>query len=354
MAGDTYPVVRVAAVQAASAFLDREATTEKACRLIEQAAAQGARFIVFPEGFIPGHCYWYHHHVATSPKAMALANALFRNSVEIPGPEVAALCAAARRAGATVVMGVCEKNPGTLGTMWNTQLFLGPDGSIIGKHRKLMPTVGERLVHTPGFGDSFGAFPTPFGPASALICGENTNPLAMFALMAEGTRIHGMAWPAYLGPQARPLREFVAIQSMAFAKMGAAFVVSACGALDEGTLAALDVTAEHAERLRRPENTGGSMIVGPDGQILAGPLEGVEGIVVADCDIGAVINRKMQQDLVGHYNRPDIFQLTVNRGAPALYAVRQDDAAPVPSLPAAPPTLGIAPPAPRLPGPEAP
>lgn len=208
MAGDTYPVVRVAAVQAASVFLDREATTAKACRLIEQAAAQGARFIVFPEGFIPGHCYWYHHHVATSPKAMALANALFRNSVEIPGPEVTALCEAARRADATVVMGLSEKNPGTLGTMWNTQLFLGPDGRIIGKHRKLTPTVGERLVHAPGFGDSFGAFPTPFGPASALICGENTNPLAMFALMAEGTRIHGMAWPAYLGPQARPLREF--------------------------------------------------------------------------------------------------------------------------------------------------
>jgi aliphatic nitrilase len=352
MAGDTYPVVRVAAVQAASVFLDREATTAKACRLIKEAAAKGARFIVFPEGFIPGHCYWYHHHVATSPKAMALANALFRNAVEIPGPEVAALCEAARAAEATVVMGMCEKNPGTLGTMWNTQLFLGPDGSIIGKHRKLMPTVGERLVHAPGFGDSFGAFATPFGPASALICGENTNPLAMFALMAEGTRIHGMAWPAYLGPQARPLREFVAIQSMAFAKMGAAFVVSACGALDEGTLAALEVPAEQAERLRRAENSGGSMIVGPDGQILAGPLEGVEGIVVADCDIGAVINRKMQQDVVGHYNRPDIFQLTVNRAAPALYAVRKDDTPPVPFLPTTPPPPGIAPPAPRLAAPE--
>src|SRR5262247_4156397 len=109
--GDTYPVVKVAAVQAASVFLDREASTDKACALIREAGRNGARVIGFPEGFIPAHPVWYHHHPATSAIANRLATELFKNAVEIPGPETAALCAAARAANAYVVMGVCEKLP---------------------------------------------------------------------------------------------------------------------------------------------------------------------------------------------------------------------------------------------------
>ena len=108
----------------------------------------------------------------------------------MPGPEIDALCAAARDAAAYVVVGVCEKIPGTIGTMFNSQIYIAPDGTLIGKHQKIMPTVGERLVHMGGFGDTFGAFQTEFGPMSGLICGENSNPLAVFALTAEGTRIH--------------------------------------------------------------------------------------------------------------------------------------------------------------------
>jgi aliphatic nitrilase len=100
------------------------------------------------------------------------------------------LSAAARDANAYVVVGVCEKVPNTIGTMFNTQVYLGPDGSLIGKHQKIVPTVGEKLVHAGGFGDTFGAFQTGFGPMSGLICGENSNPLAVFALTAEGTRVH--------------------------------------------------------------------------------------------------------------------------------------------------------------------
>jgi len=317
---DTYPTIRVAAVQAASVFLDRRATTEKACRLIREAGQAGAKLIVFPEGFIPAHPLWYHHHVATSPKAMRMAGELFRNSVEIPGPVTEALAAAAKDANATVVMGVCEKRPNTMGTMFNTQVFLGPDGTLLGKHQKIMPTVGERMVHAGGFGDTFGAVLTEFGPISALICGENTNPLAIFALAAEGTRVHAMSWPAYIGPQAAPLRDVVEIKSRAFAAMAGAFVVSACGALDAGTLSVLEVSADHEERLRNPLFTGGSMIVAPNGKILAGPLGAEEGILYADCDLSQIISTKMQQDLVGHYNRPDIFQLQLNRGAPKIYS----------------------------------
>ncbi len=157
--GDSYAVVKVAAVQAASVFLDREGSTEKACRLIREAGGNGARLIAFPESFIPAHPIWYHHHAATGALANKLSVELFKNAVEVPGPQVDQLCRAARDANAYVVMGICEKLPNTMGTMFNSQLYIGPDGALIRKHQKIMPTVGERLVHTGGHGDTFGAFP---------------------------------------------------------------------------------------------------------------------------------------------------------------------------------------------------
>src|SRR5690606_3085086 len=141
--GDVYPTVRVAAVQAAPVFLDREASIEKACRLIREAGEGGAKVIGFPEGFIPGHPLWYHFHPATTSESRRMAAELFKNSVEIPSAATDALCAAARDAGAYVVMGLCEKMPGTFGTMYNSQLFISPQGKIIGKHQKLVPTSGE-------------------------------------------------------------------------------------------------------------------------------------------------------------------------------------------------------------------
>ena len=210
--GDKYETIKVAAVQAASVFLDRDGSIDKACSLIREAGSNGARVIGFPEGFIPAHPVWYHHHAATGAIANRLSVELFKNAVEIPGAETDALCAAARAANAYVVMGVCEKLPSTLGTMFNTQVFIGPDGAIIGKHQKIMPTVGERLVHTGGHGDTFGAFQTAFGPMSGLICGENSNPLAVFALTAEGTRIHVMSWPNHFPASGDPMRNRVAVE----------------------------------------------------------------------------------------------------------------------------------------------
>jgi aliphatic nitrilase len=217
--GDSYPRIKVAAVQAASVFLDREGSTEKACRLIREAGRNGAQLIGLPEGFIPAHPVWYHNHSATGALSNRLATELFKNAVTIPGPEIVALSAAARDAHAYVVVGVCEKAPGTMGTMFNTQVYLAPDGSLIGKHQKIMPTVGERLVHTGGFGDTFGAFQTGFGPMSGLICGENSNPLAVFALTAEGTRVHVMSWPSYFPTSGDPMRIRVAVDSQAFAQV---------------------------------------------------------------------------------------------------------------------------------------
>jgi nitrilase len=319
--GDVYKPVRVAAVQAASVFLDREGSTEKACRLIREAGAHGARVIGFPEGFIPAHPVWFHHHAATAGISNKLSVELFKNSVEVPGAETEALCVAARDANAYVVIGVCEKLPNTLGTLFNTQLYIGPDGSLIRKHQKIMPTVGERLVHTGGHGDTFGAFATEFGPASGLICGENSNPLAIFALIAEGTRIHVMSWPNHFPTSGDPLRNRVAIDSQAFAQMSKAFVISACGTIDERMIEILKVGPDGEQFLRNPDCCGGSLIVNPMSRIIAGPIGPEEGILYADCDLELAIQMKLRHDFAGHYNRPDIFQLHVNHAAPQLYHV---------------------------------
>jgi nitrilase len=323
--GDAYGVVKVAAVQAASVFLDREASTEKACRLIREAGKNGARVIGFPEGFIPAHPVWYHHHAATSAISNRLATELFKNSVEIPGPETEALCAAARDANAYVVVGVCEKIPNTIGTMFNTQVYIGPNGTMIGKHQKIMPTVGERLVHMGGFGDTFGAFQTEFGPMSGLICGENSNPLAVFALVAEGTRIHVMSWPNHFPTSGDPLRNRVAIDAQSFAQMSKAFVIAACGTVDERMIEMLKVGPEGEKFLRDPDCSGGSCIVAPNSRILAGPMGAEEGILYAECNLEIGIQMKLRHDFAGHYNRPDIFHLQINRAAPRLYSVHGAD-----------------------------
>jgi nitrilase len=324
--GDSYAKVKVAAVQAASVFLDRQASAEKACRLIREAGRNGARVIGFPEGFIPAHPVWYHHHAATGALANRLAIELFKNSVEIPGSEIASLSAAARDAQAYVVVGVCEKLPYTTGTMFNTQVYFGPDGSLIGKHQKIMPTVGERLVHTGGFGDTFGAFHSEFGPMSGLICGENSNPLAVFALTAEGTRIHVMSWPNHFPTSGDPMRIRVSLDSQAFAQVSKAFVVSACGAVDEDMIRKLALSSEQENIVRSPEHCGGSVIVSPDLRIIAGPMGAEEGILYAECDLETCVRMKLRHDFAGHYNRPDIFQLHINRAAPHLYRVHNEGA----------------------------
>jgi aliphatic nitrilase len=322
--GDEYPTVRAAAVQAASVFLDREASTAKACALIREAGRNGAQLVAFPEGFIPAHPVWFHFHPATGRTATTLSVELFKNAVEIPGPDVEQLQRAAEEAGAYVVVGVCEKLPGTFGTLYNSQVFVGPGGELIGKHQKLMPTVGERLVHTGGHGDTLGAFPTGFGPASALICGENSNPLAIFALTAQYTRVHVMSWPNHFPSHGDPLRNRVMIDSQAFAQMTKAFVVSACGTVDDHMIERLELSAEDERLMRDPDFCGGSAIVAPNSRVIAGPLGPEEDILYADLDLELGVRMKLRHDFAGHYNRPDVFQLHVDTSAPRPLAT--DDA----------------------------
>jgi len=310
--------VRVAGVQAAPVFLDRERTVAKACRLIREAGDRGARVIGFPEGFIPTHPVWNHFVAGRHPDAMRFAKELFENAVEIPSDATDALGAAAADADAYVVMGVCERLPGTTGTLYNTQLVLGPDGSIVGSRRKIVPTGGERLVHAGGSGRSIRVFETEFGPMSGFLCAENANPLAVFSVAAMHTRLHVASWPQHFHPLGS-MPETIPVASRALAFQTKCFVINAAGVPGEDEIEAVAQSEEdraYLEDVR--ENDGGSSIVGPDGRVLAGPLGPGEDIVYADIDLDRCVVGKYVHDYAGHYNRPDIFTVTVNRGEPQL------------------------------------
>ena len=317
--GDHYPTVKVAVIQAAPIFLNREATTEKACRLIRQAGQTGAKLIAFPEGFIPGHPLWYHFHPATGPTSREMALRLFKNSVEIPGPQTEALCMAAKEVGAYVVMGLCEKRPGTFGTMFNSQLFIAPTGEIMGKHQKLTTTVGERLVHMGGFGDTLRAFDTEFGKIAGLICGESSNPLSLFTLIAEGTMILIISWPNLPGRKMLNRADRAVMAGRGCAFMSKAYILNSVGAMNDEMKAMLAYTEEDKAFLANDALTGGSSVISPSGELLVGPLGHEEGILYADLDLERSVEEKLIHDLAGHYNRPDVFCLNVNTEAPSLY-----------------------------------
>ncbi len=317
---DIHPKIRIAAIQAAPIFLNREATVEKACALIKEAGAKGASVIGFPEGFIPGHPLWYHFHPATSSHSVKLATELFKNSVEIPSPATDSLCRAAREAKVHVVMGLCERRPGTFGTMYNSQLFIDGEGRILGKHQKLVPTVGERLVHTGGYGDTLRAFQTKFGRIGGLICGENSNPLAIFVLIAEGTMIHVASWPNHRNKGANfTASDRATSAGRAVAMMSKAFVINVLGSLNEEMIEMLAANDDDRAFLRNPNNSGGSTIINPESVVIAGPMGNEEGILYSDIDLEACVRAKLSHDLAGHYNRADIFNVRVNRTAPLLY-----------------------------------
>lgn len=313
--GDKLATVKLAAVQAASIHLDRDASVEKACQLIREAGSAGANLIGFPEGFIPAHPSWYTVFPATGMRGMALARTLFQNAVVIPSDATDRLSRACRDARISAVIGICEKRAETTGTMFNTQLFIGEDGTILGKHRKIMPTVGERLVHTGGGADTLTAYQTPIGKVSAMICTENANPLAVATILDQYPVVHVAAWPAFVSP-ALELSEIVSAVSRGLAYSMGCYVINACGVLDDATIEAYQASEDERSFLERCKGKGCASIVGPNGQIITKPLDGGEGIVYAEVDLNSTLVPKLVHDFAGHYTRPDLFSLYVNRSSP--------------------------------------
>ncbi|MGH3501068.1 MAG: carbon-nitrogen hydrolase family protein [Nocardioidaceae bacterium] len=317
--GDNLGVVRAAVVQAAPCFLDREETVRKSVRLIEEASAKGAEVAVFPEGFIPAHPVWFHFHAATSPTGLAMAAELFRNAVVIGGRATDQLAEAARRTGTWVIMGICEKRPETTGTMWNSAVHIAPDGTIAGVRRKLTPTVGERLVHTGGDGSGLELPRARFGAISSLICAENTNPLLVFSATAQYAVIHTALWPNHFFPSRYRMRDVILMSSRTIAYQGGCYVLNAAGTLDREGMERVARDDEDRKWLSDERNLGGSCIVAPDGEILAGQAGAEEAILTADLDLDELVGKRVIHDYAGHYNRADVLSLVVHPSAQPLF-----------------------------------
>jgi nitrilase len=299
---------RIAAAQAAPVFLDRAATIEKACGIIGQAATGGARLVVFPECYVPGFPLWVWHVPAGETRQLReLYAELFDNAVEIPSAATERLCQAAREANTAVAIGVNERNTEASGTtLHNTILFVGPDGRVLGRHRKLVPTTGERLVHGRGDGSSLVAYDLPIGRLGGLVCWESYMPLARYALYCAGVQIYAAPTWDRGEPWLSTLRHI--------AKEGRVYVVG-CGTAMRRDDVPDRFAFKHALPPAEWVNPGDSAIVDPDGKLLAGPLREQEGILFADADPRQVVGSRFQLDVAGHYARPDVFRLLVDRRA---------------------------------------
>jgi aliphatic nitrilase len=298
--------LRLAAVQASPVFLDRERSTEKACELIRKAGRDGADVVGFPEGFIPGHPGWQELIPATGEAALLLSRQLFKNAVEVPGPTVDALSAACREANVIAVMGINERRTGTTGSLYNTQLVFNRDGALLHKHQKIVPTIGERVLHTPGTTGCKASATTELGTISGLICGENANPLFQYAIGLDYPVVHVASWPAHFGPGLM-MPDIIEIVSRGLAYALKCFVINSVAVIDDGLFAAYGSDAAARTYLEAARGRGGASIVGPGGHIVAGPLPPGEDILYADVHADDVIIPKFIHDFAGHYNRPELF-----------------------------------------------
>ena len=300
---------KAAAVQAAPIFLDAGATTEKACALSREAARAGAELIVFPEVFIAGYPYWswYLSPLDASPWFPRLQ----QSAVRVPGPEIDRLCQVATELGVYIVIGVNESVASSLGTVFNTNLLIGPEG-LIARHRKLVPTFAEKLTWASGDGSSLRVHETTLGPLGMLACGENTNTLARYTLLAQGELIHIANYIAFPFISNYDMPEAIRIRAGAHSFEGKIFTIVACSAMSDEILKVLDPTPDHKKQLTGTPNAF-SGIYGPDGRLVSDPIIDREGIVYADIDLNRCIEPKQYHDIQGHYNRFDIFKLEVNR-----------------------------------------
>lgn len=300
--------VKVAVVQAAPVLFNREASVEKACRLTLEAAAQGAKLILFPEAFIPAYPRGLSFGTVVgsrSPQGRLTWQTYWTNSVSIPSPAIEALGEAAKQANAYVVIGVIERDGEfSGGTLYCTMLYFAPDGQLIGKHRKLKPTAAERLIWGEGDGSTLTVLDTEFGKIGGLICWENYMPLARMALYGKGVEL-------YLAPTAdsrdtwQSTMRHIAVEGRCFVLGCNQFVTRS---MYPTGLVGLDDLASQPEIMCR----GGSVIISPLGEVLAGPLFDQEGMLFADLDLVQIAQSKFDFDVVGHYARPDVFQLIVN------------------------------------------
>ncbi|MHC4070573.1 MAG: carbon-nitrogen hydrolase family protein [Planctomycetota bacterium] len=326
-----FPEFTLAAVQAAPVYFDREASTEKACQLISDAGKKGADLAAFSETWLPGYPFFHSSALVNQGRVTYLANA-----VEIPSPTTDRLGEAAKKAGVDVAIGVAELDPITKGTVYCTLLFISRDGEILGRHRKLKPSMGERTVWGEGDGVGLTVYERPYGRISGLNCWEHRMLLPGYALMALGTQIHVATWP--FSWHLDPGLNNAPLLSQVFAAQGGCYVIATSALLRPE-----DVQDAYRElaKTRIDEwigaKQGGCRIIAPGGDVIAQAAVGEETILTASVSLEAVLRAKADIDVGGHYSRPDVLQLLVNRrplervveassGKQSVFSIGGDDA----------------------------
>jgi predicted amidohydrolase len=299
---------RLAAIQAAPVLLDRQASTDKACDLIAKAGEMGATMAAFGETWLPGYPRWVHARIPYHQRRQ-LNGRYLAAAVTIPGPETDQLCAAARAAGTDVVIGVAELDETSNGTVYCTLLFISAEGEILGKHRKMKPTDGERTAWGEGDASGLRPYRRPYASISGLNCWEHNMVLPGYALMAQGTQVHVAAFPGHETEPVSMSSTRQLLLARAFASQAAAYVVLVGGLMHPDDIA--DAELRDVVATTQPLN-GGSYVIDPTGEIIAGPAEGEE-ILVAEASLDNVRAAKAMCDVAGHYSRPDLLRLVINR-----------------------------------------
>lgn len=304
------PKFKAAAVQACPIFLNVDTTIDKAISIIKEASGNGASLVAFPEVFIAGYPYW--NWIMTPVQGSKWYEKLYVNSITVPGPEVDRICEAAKETNTHIVIGVNERGQ-SFGELYNTNLIIDNEGNLVGKHRKLVPTWAEKLTWTGGDGSSLKVYNTEIGPIGTLACGENTNTLARFALLAQGELIHIANYISLpVAPPDYDMAEAIKIRASAHSFEGKLFTIVSCSTITKEIIDIMREDVPNAEELLTRKNSAFSGIIGPNGAVIGEPLIDEEGIVYADIDLSKCIQPKQMHDILGHYNRFDIFDLRVN------------------------------------------
>ncbi len=304
---DSSQTIKVAAAQAASVFLNRDESVKKACHLIEEAAENGAKLVVFPESFISGYPDWVW--LVPNSRGQELNNLyveLVKSAITVGDESTRQLCDAAKKFNIHVAIGINEINNQASGSsLYNSLMYIGNKGNILGVHRKLVPTGGERLIWAPGDGEGLVSFDTEIGKIGGLICWENFMPMARQAMYVAGTQI-------YVAPTWDNTDNW--LQSLRhIAREGGMYVIGCCMAIR------VEDIPEHCEfRNLYPEgrewvNVGNSCIINPKGEFIAGPVDKKEEILFAEINLDDIIAAKRSFDVAGHYYRPDVFNYSVNK-----------------------------------------
>jgi len=308
----TYPAYKIAAMHVSPVFLDADKTVDKVCSLIAEAAGHGAKLVAFPEAFIPAFPLW------SSVRAPIANHDFFRrlaaNTVKVPGPELRRVAMVAKKHQVIVSLGINEGTDASVGCIWNSNVLIGEDGRLLNHHRKIVPTYFEKMSWANGDGAGLRVVDTPLGRIGMLICGENGNPLTRYSLMAQGEQLHIANYPS-LWPNggSYSLPDAIRIRAAAHCIEGKLFTMVSSSFLTDDVR---DLIAGGDKKIREimdgcPRTE--SLIIGPNGEPKGKVLRDEEGIVYADIDLADCVIPKQFHDVVGYYNRFDIFKLTVDR-----------------------------------------